>query len=53
MSKPGDPEPNPQVTIEIAFGEGQIVDGEPVLPTLKHFIQIVERITNIADRYFF
>jgi hypothetical protein len=28
-----------QFSFEIAFGEGQIVDGEPVVPTLNQFVQ--------------
>ena len=32
---------NPTFTFDIAFGEGQIVDGEPVLPTLQELTDAV------------
>jgi hypothetical protein len=38
-------------TFEIAFGEGEIVQGEPVLSTLQHLIDFTERVINIFDRY--
>ncbi len=33
---------NPQFTFEIAFGEGEIVKGEPLLETLHELVQFVE-----------
>jgi len=51
--KAGQPKPNPQFTFEIAFGEGQIIDGEPVVETLQSFIKLAERIAKIAQRHFF
>ena len=33
-----------QATINIVFGQGQIVDGEPVSPMLGQFGQLVEKI---------
>lgn len=33
-----------QPTFEIAFGEGQIVDGEPIVPTLQRFLTIVSGV---------
>ena len=53
IPKPDGPQSNPQFRIEIAFGEGQIVDGQPIIRTLEQFIQLVERITKIAERHFF
>lgn len=53
IPKPGYRRPEPKFNIVIAFGEGQIVDGEPVVSTLKQLIQLVERITNIAERHLF
>ena len=49
----GHPQPQPKFTIQIAFGEGQIVDGEPLIPTLQQFIQLVEGITETAQQHFF
>lgn len=38
---------DPQLTIQVAFGEGQIVKGEPVIPTLDQLGGFVESV--IAD----
>ena len=38
-------------SFEIAFGDGQVVDGEPVLRTLMTYLKYVERILLIASRY--
>ncbi len=51
--EPGQPKPEPQFIFEVAFGEGQVVDGEPVVETLKNFVKLAERITKIAQRHFF
>lgn len=42
-----------QFTFEVAFGEGQIVDGEPILPTLQQLTNLVERVVDIFDRHCF
>jgi hypothetical protein len=41
---------DPEFAFEVAFGEGQIVDGEPVLPTLHQLVEFVERVIGIAER---
>jgi hypothetical protein len=33
---------NPQFTFEVAFGEGEIVQGEPLVPTLHQLAQFIE-----------
>lgn len=33
---------NPQISLEIAFGEGEVVEGEPLIPTLRELVQFVE-----------
>ncbi len=33
---------NPQFTFEVAFGEGQVIQGEPIIPTLQEFIAVVQ-----------
>lgn len=33
---------DPKFTIYVAFGEGQIIDGEPILPMLTKFGHLVE-----------
>lgn len=38
---------------EIAFGESQVVQGEPVGPTLKQLIRFTSRVADIFDRYIF
>lgn len=53
VPEPGQSKPNPKFTFEVAFGEGQIVDGEPVVATLHQFVQLVERIVGIARKHFF
>ena len=40
-------------TLGIAFGEGQIVDGQPLIPTLKQFVDFTERVVNIFARHVF
>jgi len=42
-----------QFTFEIAFGEGQIIDGEPVIPALKQLIDFTERVADIFARHIF
>jgi hypothetical protein len=39
--------PDYQFTFEVAFGDGEIVQGEPVLPTLQQLITSVESIIDI------
>jgi hypothetical protein len=41
---------NPQFTFDVAFGEGQIVDGEPVVPALQQLTELVERVIAITER---
>jgi hypothetical protein len=40
----------PNFTFEVAFGEGQIVDGKPVLPAIQQLVEFVERVIGIAER---
>jgi hypothetical protein len=42
-----------QSTLEIAFGEGQIIDGQPVVPSLKQFIDFVAGTVETFDRNLF
>jgi hypothetical protein len=47
----GDPfEDDVKFMFEIAFGEGQIVDGEPVVPALTQMRQFVEDIFDLFER---
>ncbi|OFW57589.1 MAG: hypothetical protein A2133_03400 [Actinobacteria bacterium RBG_16_64_13] len=34
----------PDFTFEIAFGEGEIVEGEPLIPTLAQFVGLIEGV---------
>lgn len=40
-------------TLNVAFGEGQIIDGEPVIPTLKQLIDFISGTIDIFDRNLF
>lgn len=40
-----------EFAMDIAFGEGQIVDGQPVIPTLQQFIDFTKRVVDIFERY--
>ena len=42
---------NLDAAFSIAFGEGQIVDGESVIPTLQQFIDFVERVIGIFAKH--
>lgn len=42
-----------QFILDIAFGEGQIIDGQPVVPSLQQFIDFVERVVDIFARHAF
>lgn len=44
---------NTQFTFGIAFGEGEVVQGEPLIPTLHHLIDFVEKVIDIFDRHIF
>jgi hypothetical protein len=44
------PEPKLDLTFEIAFGQDQIMDGEPIIPTLQQFIDFVERTIEIIRK---
>jgi len=46
-------DPDYQFTFEVAFGDGEVVQGEPVLPTLQHLIDYVEDVIDIFDRNIF
>jgi hypothetical protein len=46
-------DPNAYLAFEVAFGEGQVVDGEPLLPKLKQLINVTERIVDLFDRRIF
>ncbi len=35
---------HPKFTLEIAFGEGKIVQGEPIIPTLQNYIDLVKGV---------
>lgn len=39
-----------ETTIHIAFAQGQVCEGEPVIETLKQFADLVERILGVAER---
>lgn len=39
---PPDPQADPKFIFDVAFGQPQIVEGEPVLPTLLHLCEAVE-----------
>ena len=39
-----------RVTVEIAFGEGQILEGEPLDPALTQIIEFVQGIVEIIER---
>ena len=41
----------PKFTFEIAFGEGQILDGEPVIPALAQICQFVEGVIDIVETH--
>lgn len=42
--------PDLQFTFHVSFGEGQIIDGEPVIPALAQFIDFAERVVDIFAR---
>lgn len=46
-------QPKFDLTFEIAFGEGQIVDGEPLVPSLRQLIDFTKRIVEIFERRLF
>lgn len=33
---------NPQFTFEVAFGEGEVLEGEPIIPALHQFVSLVK-----------
>jgi hypothetical protein len=35
---------NPQLTLQVAFGEGEMVKGKPMVPTLYRFLDLVQKI---------
>jgi hypothetical protein len=41
----------PQFTFELVFGEGEIIEGEKLLPTLREFVAIVENILEQAKPF--
>jgi hypothetical protein len=43
----------PKFTFSVSFGDGQILDGQPVVPTLHQLIEFVERVVDILDGKFF
>lgn len=43
---------NPQFTFEVAFGEGEVVKGEPLLPTLPQLAQFVEEFIELFPPLF-
>ena len=44
---------SPTFTFEVAFGEGQIIDGEPVAPTLKRFVNFAAQAIVIFQNELF
>jgi hypothetical protein len=40
-------------TFEVEFGDGEVIKGEPILPTLQQLIDYVEDIIDIFDRNIF
>ena len=44
---------DPQFRFEIAFGDGQVVDGEPVFGVLEAVVKEVERVTDLFERAIF
>ena len=38
-----------QFAFEVAFGEGQILDGEPVIPALTQIVQFVEGVFDVIE----
>jgi hypothetical protein len=42
----------PQLVIEIAFGEVEVVEGEPIIPTLHQLIQFVEGFVELFPPLF-
>ncbi len=43
---------NPQFVFEVAFGEGEVVKGEPLIPTLYQIIQFVEGFVKLFPPLF-
>ena len=41
----------PQFTFEAAFGEGQVVEGQPIFPTVDELVQSTERVIEIFERW--
>jgi hypothetical protein len=46
-------ETHAQFAFEVAFGEGQVGDGEPLMPNLKLLINFTERVVDIFHRHIF
>jgi hypothetical protein len=42
-------EDEPQFNFEVAFGEGQIIDGEPLIPALTQICQFVEVVFDVFE----
>jgi len=42
---------DPKFTFDVAFGEGEIIEGEPLLPTLVQFTDVVEAIVRDLRRF--
>lgn len=53
FSEPSQEQGNFTFSFNVAFGEGQIADGEPLVPTPKQFIDFVESVVDVFDREFF
>lgn len=43
---------NPQFSFEVAFGEGEIVQGEPLIPTLHQLVEFVESFVALFPALF-
>lgn len=49
----GKKKPDFQFAFDIAFGEGQIIDGQPVIPSLQQLVDFVERVISIFASHVF
>lgn len=39
--------------VDIAFAETNVIDGDPVMPRLRHFVELADGIVQLFDRKFF
>jgi len=43
---------NPEFSFDVAFGEVEVVEGEPIIPTLHQLIEFVEGFTKLFPPLF-